>query len=131
MSRLPKLPGRMPAAAARLSRPEDPRSVAEALYDESLGDDAGYMLCELLDLHANRAGQNAARHAGRILRGAVRTGRQGIDDSDALRRIKAFPPWQRREAVGAVARWLAGPDADEKTVHRIERRLRRKRGASK
>ena len=46
------LPGRVPAAAARLSRPEDPRSVAEALYDESLGDNVGSMLCELLDLHA-------------------------------------------------------------------------------
>ena len=39
MSRLPMLPGRVPAAAVRLWRPEDPRSVAEALYDESLGDD--------------------------------------------------------------------------------------------
>jgi hypothetical protein len=29
MSRLPMLPARVPAAAARLSRPEDPRSVAE------------------------------------------------------------------------------------------------------
>jgi len=29
----------VPAAAARLSRPEDPRSVAEALYEESLGDE--------------------------------------------------------------------------------------------
>ena len=50
MSRLPMLPGRVPAVAVRLSRPEDPRSVAESLYEESLGDDAGSMLCELLDL---------------------------------------------------------------------------------
>ena len=105
----------------------DPRSLAETLYDESLGDDADSLLCELLHLHAIRTGQNMARHAGRILSGAARAGRQGIDDSDALRRIAAFPPWQRREAVGAVARLLAGPDADEKTVHSIERRLRRKR----
>ena len=105
----------------------DPRSLAEAIYDESLGDDAGSLLCELLHLHAIRTGQNMARHAGRILSGAARAGRQGIDDSDALRRIAAFPPWQRREAVGAVARLLAGHDADEKNVHRIERRLRRKR----
>jgi hypothetical protein len=33
------LPGRVPAVAVRLSRPEDPRSVAEALYEESLGDE--------------------------------------------------------------------------------------------
>jgi hypothetical protein len=63
MSRLPMLPGRVPTAAARLSLPEDPRSVAEALYEETLGDDAGSMLCELLDLHPNRTGQNTARHA--------------------------------------------------------------------
>ena len=105
----------------------DPRSLAETLYDESLGDDAGSLLCELLDLHTIRTGQNTARHAGRILSGAARAGRQGIDDSDALRRIAAFPPQRCREAVGAVARLLAGPDADEKAVHRIERRLRRKR----
>ena len=74
MSRLPMLPGRVPAAAARLLRQEYPRSVAEALYEESLGDDAGSMLCELLDLHANRTGQNTARHAGRILSGPVRAG---------------------------------------------------------
>ena len=32
----------------------DPRSLAEAIYDESLGDDAGSLLCELLHLHAIR-----------------------------------------------------------------------------
>lgn len=63
MSRLHTLPGRLPAAAARLSRPEGPRSVAEALYEEPLGDDAGSMLCELLDLQPNRTGHNSARHA--------------------------------------------------------------------
>jgi hypothetical protein len=47
MSRFPTLPGRVPAAAARLSRQEDLRCVAEALYEESLGDDAGSVLCEL------------------------------------------------------------------------------------
>jgi len=109
---------------------DDPRILAEAIYDGSLrsqGDDVGSVLCELLDLHAIRTGQNTARHAGRILSGAARAGRQGIDDSDALRRIAAFSPRRCREAVGAVARLLAGPHADKKTVHRIERRLRRKR----
>jgi hypothetical protein len=105
---------------------EDARRIAEAIYDEQLGDDAGLVLVELLDLHADRTGQNTPRHAGRILSGARRAGRKRIDDSDALRRIAAFPPWQRREAVGIVAKWLAGPDADEKTIHAIERRLRRK-----
>jgi hypothetical protein len=47
MSRLPMLPDRVPATAARLSRPEDLGSVAESLYEESLGDDAGSMLCQL------------------------------------------------------------------------------------
>jgi hypothetical protein len=69
MNRLPMLPGR---AGRCGSRSEDPRGVAEALYEESLGDDASFMLCELLDLHANRTGQNTARHAGRIFSGAVR-----------------------------------------------------------
>jgi hypothetical protein len=105
---------------------EDPRRLAEVLYDESLGDDPDLMLVELLDVHADRTGQNTPRHAGRILRGARRAGRKRLDDSDALRRIAAFPPWRRREAVGIVAKWLAGEGADEKTVHTIERRLRRK-----
>jgi hypothetical protein len=81
MSRLPMLPVRVPAAAARVSRPEDPRSVAEALYDESLGDIVGSMLCKLLDLHANRTGQNTARHAERIFSGAVGVG-LGADAQD-------------------------------------------------
>jgi hypothetical protein len=48
----------------------DPRSLAEAIYDESLGDDASSLLCELLDLHAIRTGQNTLCHAGRIFSGA-------------------------------------------------------------
>ena len=104
----------------------DPRSLAEALYNESLGDDAGSVLVELLDVHADRTGQNTPRHASRILRGARRAGRKGIDDSKALRRIKAFPPWQRREAVGKVAQFEAGPGASAKQVETIAQRLRRK-----
>jgi hypothetical protein len=105
---------------------EDARSVAEALYDEKLGADAGSVLVELLDIHAARTGQNTPRHAGRILRGAARPGRKRIDDSDALRRIKAFPPWQRREAVGIVAQFEAGSGASAKQVETIAQRYRRK-----
>jgi uncharacterized protein with von Willebrand factor type A (vWA) domain len=105
---------------------DDARRLAEVLYDEKLGDDAGSVLVELLDLHADRTGQNTPRHAGRILRGAVRPGRKRIDDSDALRRIAAFPPWQRREAVGKVAQFEAGPGASDKQVETIAQRLRRK-----
>jgi len=105
---------------------EDARSAAEVLYDEALGDDAGSMLGDLLDIHADRTGQNTPRHAGRILRGAVRAGRKRIDDSDALRRVKALPHWQRREAVGRVARFEAGPGASDKEVETIAQRLRRK-----
>jgi hypothetical protein len=55
--------------AARLSRPEDPRSVAEALYEESLGDDAGSMLCELLDLRAKDASACEMTNASHVLCG--------------------------------------------------------------
>jgi hypothetical protein len=103
---------------------EDARRLAEALYDEL--DDAGSVLVELLDVHADRTGQNTPRHAGRILRGAARPGRKRIDDNAALRRIASFPPWQRREAVGKVARFEAGRDASDKEVETIAQRLRRK-----
>ena len=45
----------------------DPRSLAEAIYDESLGDDAGSLLCELLDLHAIRVSAQMPRQAGLAL----------------------------------------------------------------
>jgi hypothetical protein len=104
---------------------DDPRSVAEALYDEI--DDAGSVLIELLDVHAIRTGCNSSRHAGQILRGARRAGRKAIDDRAALQYVAALEPRKGRQAVGIVAMWLAGEGADEKTVHAIERRLRRKR----
>jgi|SRR6516165_3793590 hypothetical protein len=110
---------------------EDARNIAEALYDEALGDDPDLMLSELLDLHADRTGQNYARHAGRILRGVARPGRNGIDDRAALQYVAALEPRKGRQAVGIVALWLAGEGADEKTVRAIERRLRRKRQQSK
>jgi hypothetical protein len=59
MSRLPMLPDRVPTAAARLSRPEDPRNVAQALYDEPLGDDAGSMLCKLPTACTERTAKNS------------------------------------------------------------------------
>ena len=45
----------------------DPRSLAETLYDESLGDDAGSLLRELLDLHAIRVSAQMPRQAGLAL----------------------------------------------------------------
>jgi hypothetical protein len=98
------LPGRVPAAAARLSRPEDPRSVAEALYDESLGDDVGSMLRELLDLHAIRVSVQMPRQAGL----ALDERRGGWDRSC----------WSCRYAItGAIGhrRWVA--DAHQRRAH--------------
>ena len=53
---------------------DDPRSLAEAVYDTSLGGDAGPVVVELLDINAIRTGDNNARPAGRILRRAARAG---------------------------------------------------------
>jgi hypothetical protein len=105
----------------------DPRhSAAESVYNAMLqaqrtaGDVA---LCEALDLLAAGTGENKFRHAASVLRGTV-LGRSAIDDKEALRRVAAFPPARRREAVGIVAGQIA--KASGKNVDSIERRLRRK-----
>jgi hypothetical protein len=49
-----------------------------------------------------------------------------IDDAEALRRITTFPPASRREAVGIVARQVAGTEAGQTRVDAIAHRLRRK-----
>jgi hypothetical protein len=64
-------------------------------------------LCEALDLLAAGTGENKFRNAASVLRGTV-LGRSAIDDKEALRRIAAFPPARRREAVGIVAGKIAG-----------------------
>jgi hypothetical protein len=107
----------------------DPRQSAvrkaEAIYG-MLGADPGSMLASLLDLHAERTGRNAARHAARVLRGAVKNGRRGIDDTASLRRIAKFPPSQRHQAVGIVAKFMAGGEtASKRKVASIGKRLRR------
>jgi hypothetical protein len=95
------------------------------LYDR-LGDDPASVLASLLDMHAARTGQNAARHAARVLRGAVQSGRRGIDDTRALQRIMCEPPSKRRYIVGVVARFVAGQGATDKQIAAIAQRLRRK-----
>jgi hypothetical protein len=95
------------------------------LYDR-LGDDPASILARLLDLHAARTGQNCARHAARVLRGAVQSGRRGFDDTAAIRRVMAFPPRQRHQAVSIVAKFTAGPGATERQIAAIAQRLRRK-----
>jgi hypothetical protein len=107
----------------------DPRRLAaEAVYDAILKAqrDAGDVaLCEALDLLAAGTGQNKFRHAASVLRGTV-LGRHAINDREALRRIEAFPAVRRREAVGIVARQIAGPDANDARVDAVANRLRRK-----
>jgi hypothetical protein len=95
-----------------------------AIYDSMV--DPGSMLASLLDLHAARTGQNTARHAARVLRGAVQGGRRGFDDAAAIRKVMAFPPRQRHQAVSIVAKFTAGPGATERQIAAIAQRLRRK-----
>jgi hypothetical protein len=104
----------------------DPSHLATELYNRMLVAkcDAGEVAREVLDMLAADTGQNAFRHAASILRGRV-PGRTAIDDSEALRRLTAFPPARRREAVGIVAGDMAR--ADGKKIETHARRLRRKR----
>jgi hypothetical protein len=104
------------------------RPTAEAIYSamiEAQRVDGDAALCEALDLLAAGTGQNKFRHAASVLRGTV-LGRSAVDDKEALRRVAAFPPARRREAVGLIARQVAGPGAEPKDVESIGRRLRRK-----
>jgi hypothetical protein len=107
----------------------DPRqAVAEAIYAavlEAQRDGGDAVLSAALDLLAEGTGQNKFRHAASVLRGRA-LGRSAIDDKAALRRVTALQPTRRREAVSIVARQVAGPDASEKRVAAIARRLRRK-----
>lgn len=82
-------------------------------------------LIEALSLLTERSGENKYRHAASIVRGTV-LGRTAIDDGAALRRIAAFPSERRREAVGVVAKQVAGAGATENRIEAIARRLRRK-----
>ncbi len=107
----------------------DPRRrAAEAVYDAILDAqrDAGDIaLCEALDKLTSATGQNRFRHAASILRG-TKLGRHAIDDREPLRRIAAFPAARHRDAVGIVARNIAGLGASPKQVKTIARRLQRK-----
>jgi hypothetical protein len=107
----------------------DPRSVAVAdlhaaiLDARRIAGDAA--VCDALDLLGAGAGQNRYRHAAAAIRGLA-PGRSAIDDDRPLRRISAFPPARRRDAVGIVAREVAGVAATDKQVDAVARRLRRK-----
>src|SRR5947209_2097276 len=100
---------------------------AHGIYQALLAaqrDDGDAALVEALDLLAEDTGQNKFRHAAGVIRG-TKLGRHAIDDDWAVRRIATFPAAQRREAVGIVARQVAGPDATDKQVDADAHRLRR------
>ena len=112
-----------------MTEPADPRHpAAEAILRAVLeaqreGGDA--VLTAALDMLCEHTGQNKFRFAANVIRG-TKLGRHEIDDRDALRRIRAFPSAQRREAVGIVANHFAGVGASDKRIAAIARRLRRK-----
>jgi len=103
----------------------DPRDIATQLHNAVLLSqcDAGEVTREVLDMLAVSTGQNSFRFAAAIIGGA-RLGRTAIDDQEALKRIAAFAPARRREAVGAVADSVAAVTG-EKTKS-VANRLRRK-----
>jgi hypothetical protein len=109
--------------------PRDPKNTAaEGVYAallrarRSAGDAA---LAEAFEKLGEASGENKFRYAGKIVRGVV-AGRKEIDDRVPLRRIETWPADRRSAAVGKVARDLAGPEANDRKIARIERRLRRK-----
>jgi hypothetical protein len=104
----------------------DPRRLAADLYGAMLdaqraGGDA--VVVEALNLLGEGTKQNKYRHAGAVI-GGIKLGRRAIDDGTALRRVAAFAPAQRHEAVGIVAGQMA--KVSGKNAKSIERRLRRK-----
>jgi hypothetical protein len=107
----------------------DPRrTAAEKIYAEIVasrrtGGDGPF--CEVLERIAEETGRKVLRHAAQVLRGKM-GGRRALDDRRALQRIAAWPAAHKCEAVGIVAREMAGPGASKKRVETIERRLRRK-----
>jgi hypothetical protein len=107
----------------------DPQnSAAEAILRtvlEAQREGGDVALCDALDLLAEGTGQNKFRHAASVLRG-TKLGRRAIDDKVSLRRIAAFPPARRHEAVGIVARQEAGAAASKRKVDTIAHRLREK-----
>jgi hypothetical protein len=83
-------------------------------------------ICDALDRLGAGAGQNRYRYAAAAIRGRP-PGRSAIDDAHALQRILKFAPVLRREAVGVIARDVAGgAAATEKQVHAAKCRLHRK-----
>lgn len=81
-------------------------------------------LCEALEKLASKTGRNLFRHAAAVVRGRSRGGRKPIDDGAALRRIAAYAPDRRREAVGALALQMA--DGDQRKANTIAHRWREK-----
>ena len=100
------------------------RAAAEALLDamfQAMRDDGDGIVCQALDMLAEKTRQNKFRHAASVVRG-TKLGRRAVDDRRALWRIG------RGEAVADVAAQVARPSEKPTSV---ERRLRRKLIANK
>jgi hypothetical protein len=108
----------------------DPRRrAAEALYGamiEARRDGGDAVVIDALDMLGAHPGQHRYRRAATAIR-SLAPGREPIDDAHALQRIMKFAPARRRDAVGVIARDVAGgDDASEKQVHAAKCRLHRK-----
>lgn len=81
--------------------------------------------CDVLERLAVETGRNVLRYAAQVINGKT-GGRKEKDDRRAIQRIVAWPKAHRHEAVGIVAREMAGPGAGERSIEAIAQRLRGK-----
>jgi hypothetical protein len=114
--------------AAMMADPQ--RAASDRLYaavvaSRRIGGDGP--LCEVLERIADETGRAVLRYAAQVLRGKMTLGRAEIDDRRALQRISAWPAEHKSDAVGIVAREMAGPGATDEQVQANAQRLRRKR----
>jgi len=110
--------------ATRRAKSDSRRVAADGVYAAlvaTLRDGGDAALAEALEQLTVDTGKNHYRHMAKIAR-REKFGRKAIDDRLALERIRKWPATDRHNAVGKVARDLAGPRAADEELTEFERR---------